>query len=176
MLPTAHLLVALVPVLAFVYLRDRRLPSPGVVAVGAFGSQFPDLVDKPLAHALYVIPSGRVFMHSLPFAVPVWLLVGAYAWWTGRTRAGAVFAFAHASHIVADNAQALFGPDPRVPADMLWPLVPATSRPPIPHWAGAGLLNVHLWALFSALVLAAAGFLLGVDVREQLRRRGKRSG
>jgi hypothetical protein len=48
--PHEHLLVALLPVVAYVGVRDRSR------------SQFPDLVDKPLAHQFCVLPSGRVFI------------------------------------------------------------------------------------------------------------------
>jgi hypothetical protein len=58
-----------VPVFAYVLVRNRGLPSRALSFAVFVGSQFPDLVDKPLAQELVVIPSGRVFVHSLLFAV-----------------------------------------------------------------------------------------------------------
>ena len=70
MFPIEHFLVAFLPVLMYVLVIDRRLPSVRLAAVAFIGSQFPDLVDKPLAYQSGLIPSGRVFMDSLPIALP----------------------------------------------------------------------------------------------------------
>lgn len=77
-LPIEHFIIALLPVAVYALLRDKQLPSLQLVAVTFFGSQFPDLVDKPLAYELSLIPSGRVFMHSLPFAIPLSIAVVTY--------------------------------------------------------------------------------------------------
>ncbi|MFW6382513.1 MAG: metal-dependent hydrolase [Haloferacaceae archaeon] len=165
--PIEHLIVALFPVAGYFYLRDRRLLSLELAAVTFLGSQFPDLIDKPLALQLNLIPTGRVFMHSLPVAVPVWALVIAYSWKTDRLRAGAAFVFAYASHLVADNHQTLLAG--RMPNDLLWPLVAPTPRPPIPYWAGPESINVHLFTLFSVTVLSVTAYYCVRDVFEQFR-------
>jgi hypothetical protein len=166
-LPSEHFIIALLPVAGYALLRDRHLPSLQLVAVTFFGSQFPDLIDKPLAYELHLIPSGRVFMHSLPFAVPLSIAVVAYAVRTDRTRLGAAFAFAHLSHLVADN-QRILPPDPYVSSDLLWPLQPPVMRPAVPQWVGEGAVNLHLWTGFSVLVLALAAYILVVDLQTQL--------
>jgi membrane-bound metal-dependent hydrolase YbcI (DUF457 family) len=168
--PSEHFLIVVVPLVAYVYIRDRRLPSRQLFGVAFFASQFPDLIDKPLAHEFGLIPSGRVFMHSFPTVLPLWLLVGVYAWRTDRPRAGAVFILGHCSHLLADNYTALLEQPPRVPSDLFWPLVPAVRRPLIPGWAGPGSINIHLWTLFSTVVLAVTVYLVVQDVRIQLRK------
>jgi len=165
--PIEHFVVALVPVLAYVLVRDRMLPAPTLVLVVFFGSQFPDLVDKPLAHVLGLIPSGRVFMHSLPFALPLSALVLAYAWRTRRLWTGCVFVIAYLSHLFADNHRVLFGQDPHIPNDLLWPFVPPTPRPDVPYWVGPNSINLHLWTAFSVLTLAIAAYVLAGDLKEQ---------
>lgn len=167
MFPTAHFIVALLPAVGFVLLRDRRLPSLRFVAVVFLGSQFPDLIDKPLAHQFGVLPSGRVFMHSLPTALPVLFLVGLYGWQTNRIRLSGAFIFAHLSHLLADNYSALLGPDPWIPSDLLWPLGPPITRSNVLWWAGPGSIIVQLWTLFSIVVLSLVGYALIVDIREQ---------
>lgn len=164
MYPIEHLIVAVVPVIGYVLVRDRRLPQVRLLGVVFVASQLPDLVDKPLAHQLRLLPSGRVFVHSLPIAVPIVCLVGWYARRTGRPRAGGAFAFAYLSHVVADNRRALSPPDPTLPADVLWPFRPATPRPVVPHWAGAESINVRLWGAFSAVVLAVSAYYAYRDV------------
>ncbi|MUW13791.1 metal-dependent hydrolase [Halorubrum sp. CBA1125] len=169
MLPIEHFIVALLPVVGYVLVRDRRLPTLQLVAIVFVGSQFPDLIDKPLAHQFQLLPNGRVFMHSLPIAVPFLCLVGLYGRKTERPRPAGAFAFAHLSHIVADNRRALLSSDPTVPSDMLWPLRPVIQRPMVPHWAGEGSINVHLWTAFAAVVLAISAYYLYVDVDDHLR-------
>ncbi|MFD1570475.1 metal-dependent hydrolase [Halorubrum laminariae] len=167
MFPIEHFIVAVVPVVAYVLVRDRRLPTGRLLAVVFVGSQLPDLIDKPLAHQFGLLPSGRVFVHSLPVAIPIVCLAGWYAWRTDRLRTGSAFAFAYLSHLVADNRRALSPPNPTLSDDMLWPLRPATPRPDVPHWAGEASINVRLWSLFAAVVLAVSAYHLYRDINEQ---------
>jgi len=136
--PLEHFLLAFIPVWVYVFLHGRGNPSLRLVAIVFVGSQFPDLVDKPLAHAFFLIPSGRVFMHSLPFAIPLVLLVGIYGWKTSRTRTAFAFNYAFLSHLVADHQQALIKSNPEIPPDLLWPFVTPVSRPMVPilGWSG----------------------------------------
>jgi membrane-bound metal-dependent hydrolase YbcI (DUF457 family) len=132
MLPVEHFIVALLPILAYGLLRDRSLPSTRLLAVVFLGSQFPDLVDKPLAHQFGLIPSGRVFMHSLPFAIPVLTAIGYYSWKTGRKRLSSGFV-AYLSHLLADNYLPLLDPVPTVSPDLLWPFVEPVPRSALPY-------------------------------------------
>ncbi|MCL7419035.1 MAG: metal-dependent hydrolase, partial [Halalkalicoccus sp.] len=68
-------------------LRRRRGGSPGGVAtiVVVFASQLPDLIDKPLAWTLGVIPSGRMLAHAPAVALP--LCVAVYWYFARRSRA-----------------------------------------------------------------------------------------
>jgi len=43
---------------------DRRLTGAAVIALGV-GTQFPDLIDKPLGWTFGVLPGGRTLAHSL---------------------------------------------------------------------------------------------------------------
>ena len=168
MFPHGHLLVALLPVVAYVGVRDQRLPARGVAFAAAVGSQFPDLVDKPLAHQFGVLPSGRVFMHSLPFALPIAAAVLAYGRYTERPRVAGAYAVAYLSHLVGDTYRSLLAG--QVPPDLLWPFVAARPRPIVPFWAGVDGINVRLWTAFSAVVLGVTLVVVTVDVRRQVRR------
>jgi membrane-bound metal-dependent hydrolase YbcI (DUF457 family) len=166
MFPIEHFIVAVVPVIAYILVRDRRPPAVRLLAVVFVGSQFPDLIDKPLAHQFGIIPSGRVFMHSLPVAVPFLAAVALYGWKTDRNRLSSAFAFAYLSHLLADNYRPLLAPIPTVSPDLLWPFTRPVTRAPVPHWAGAGGINVRLWTLFSVVVVSICVYVLVVDVRE----------
>lgn len=166
MRPVEHFVVALLPLLAYVLLRDRRLPTPRFVALLFVGSQFPDLVDKPLAHQFGVIPSGRVFLHSLPVALPFLLVVILYGYWTDRPRPTAAFAVAYLSHLFADNYRGLLGPTPTVSPDLLWPITEPVARPVVPYWAGPDGVNVRLWTLFSVVILTLLTYVVASDLRD----------
>lgn len=166
MFPHEHLLVALIPVVAYIAIRDRRLPARAVAFAAIVGSQFPDLVDKPLAHQFGLLPSGRVFLHSLPLALPITACVLAYGYTTERPRVAGAFAVAYLSHLVGDTYQPLLAGD--VPADLLWPFTAAQPRPRIPFWAGADGINLRLWTLFSVVVLGVTVVMLLRDIRDQI--------
>ncbi|TKX84627.1 metal-dependent hydrolase [Halorubrum sp. SS5] len=169
MFPHEHLLVALLPVAAYVGVRDRHLPTRAVTLATAVGSQFPDLVDKPLAHQFGVLPSGRVFIHSLPFALPIAAVVLAYGRYTDRPRVAGAFAAAYLLHVIGDTYRSLLAG--RIPADLLWPFAAAQPRPTVPFWAGVDGINVRLWTGFSAIVLGVTLLVVLRDVQQQVRRR-----
>ncbi|WP_193310595.1 metal-dependent hydrolase [Halorubrum halophilum] len=164
MFPHEHLLASLLPIVLYVVLRERQLPTQGVVFATVIGSQFPDLIDKPLAHQFGVIPSGRVFMHSLPFVIPIAVCVIAYGWQTDRPRVAGAFVVAYLLHLLGDTYQVLR--TGQIPADLLWPFVAAQARPEVPFWAGTNGTNVQLWTVFSVVVLMMT---LGVLTRDMLR-------
>lgn len=168
MFPHEHLLVALFPILAYVGVRDRQFPTRGVVFAMVIGSQFPDLVDKPLAHQFGVLPSGRVFMHSLPFAIPIALCVVAYGWQTDRRRVAGAFVISYFLHLLGDTYHALL--TGRIPPDLFWPFVTAQPRPTVPFWAGANGINIQLWTVFSAALLAVSFVVVTLDIRTQFYR------
>jgi hypothetical protein len=114
-----HFIVAVLPLAVYILLRNRQLPTPKVTALIFVGSQFPDLVDKPLTLQSGLLSSGRVFLHSLPIAIPFLALVMYYEWRTERPRLTAVFAVAHLSHLLADNYKPLLDSPPTVSPDLL---------------------------------------------------------
>lgn len=123
MWPWEHLAVAYVAVSLLARAHGRRVGHQEVVAL-ALGSQFPDLVDKPLAWSLAVLPSGTTLAHSVFVAVPLCVLVWAVGYRHGYGWIALGFVVGYALHLPADI---LYGPltvgttlslDP-----LLWPLV-----------------------------------------------------
>lgn len=168
MFPLEHFLVAAIPVFGYYLVRYRQLPSKAMLFVVFFGSQFPDLIDKPLAHSIFVLPAGRVFMHSLPFAIPICILVMAYGTATDRPELSTGFVWAYLIHIPADLDLRQLVLTGDVPQNLLWPLVEASPGEPIPNWAGPGGINVSLWTMFSIIVLSGTFILLAMDISFQM--------
>jgi len=124
-----------------------RPTGADVVAVGV-GSQFPDLIDKPLGWGTAVLPSGTSLAHSLLVALPVALAALALGRRVGRPTVGVGCGLAYLAHLPGDVAYpALLGGDPKL-AFLLWPLVPVEQTPPTAVFARTGeLVVVFLAAL-----------------------------
>jgi hypothetical protein len=119
------------------------------------GTQFPDLVDKPLAWWLGVIPNGRSLAHS----VFTFVLISVAAYLLARRIQRRVpvgaFSFGYLSHIVGDALPAVIRNDAEGTLFFLWPLVPAVEYP-TGKSLFAHLANVELTPLFAAQLLMAA--------------------
>ncbi|MFP4591180.1 MAG: metal-dependent hydrolase [Halobacteriales archaeon] len=131
MLPWGHLAVGYLAVGGTTHLRRGRAPTYGATWTVVVASQLPDLVDKPLAWTLDVLPGGRTLAHSAAFGVVV--LVAA--WWLARSGRGHIaeaLAVGHASHLVADvPPRALLG-DISGLAYLGWPLTTMADYPDPP--------------------------------------------
>ncbi len=166
MYPHEHFLVALIPVALYTLLWHQQLPSKTVVCAVFAGSLFPDMVDKPLAHYLHIIPNGRVFIHSLPFAIPLSAIVLWYGWKTDRFTVAGAFTAGVLFHPFGDFYQTLLRGT--VPSQMLWPLVPTHSASYVPVWTVP-------WSAFSALALASLFVVLARDIQLQIQKQKQRT-
>ncbi|SIR19746.1 LexA-binding, inner membrane-associated putative hydrolase [Haladaptatus litoreus] len=121
--------------LAFGYLAysaSRRLvtgkpPRSDAVVVLGLATQLPDLVDKPLAWTLSILPSGHSLAHSLLTALPLSAVALVLAHRARRTDIGVAFTVGYLSHLAGDIIYPIaVGKDP-APGFLLWPVV---SVPP----------------------------------------------
>lgn len=101
MFPWEHAAVGYILVSLWARATNRTLDSRAVVAV-LVGTQFPDLVDKPLAWSVGVLPSGISLAHSLFVSVPVSIGIVLVARRYRLTTVGVAFAIGYLSHIPAD--------------------------------------------------------------------------
>jgi len=90
----------------------------------ALGTQFPDLVDKPL-HLWFGIYQGRAIAHSLVVLVPLCLVVIVAAHRFGRTETGIAFSLGTLVHLPGDAWPAVVHGSVLDRAGYLfWPLLP----------------------------------------------------
>lgn len=127
MWPWEHLAVGYLAYSAWCRWRSGDPPSsPAAVVALVIGTQFADLVDKPLGWGLGVLPAGTSLGHSVLFAVPLTVLVAALARQGGRPAVGPAFGIGYLLHLPAD---ALYGAviyqTAVDPGQFLWPLVAA---------------------------------------------------
>lgn len=123
MLPWGHAAVGYLCYRLYTFLSYRRPPTGVAVVALAIGTQFPDLIDKPLAWEVSVLPSGRSFGHSL---LVLAIVVGLLYWWrrdsAERTRTALFgFGFGWTTHVFADAYPILFGRQTCVNY-LVWPL------------------------------------------------------
>lgn len=144
MWPWGHLAVAY---LLYTFVTHRRFGRPprAVPAIAlAIGSQTPDLIDKPLAWNVGVLPGGRTLAHSLfvvALLVPTVLLVAEQ--FEHRT-IGVGFLVGYCSHLLADVPPAVLSGEFAGASYLLWPLLEQPPEAPV-----AGILDaiLHYYAL-----------------------------
>jgi len=158
MWPWEHLAIGYVAYSLLSRLAWRQPPAAGAAVAVALGTQFPDLVDKPLGWVLGVLPGGTTLAHSLVTAMALGLVVLVVGILCERERPALAFLVGYLSHIPADVLYpVVLGGQPKV-WFLLWPLRAAPTRSPaaaLPHVLGL----VEQFAGFLASPLSV-GYLL----------------
>ncbi|SDQ29590.1 metal-dependent hydrolase [Natronobacterium texcoconense] len=159
MWPWGHLAVGYLLYTAYTHRRFDRPPLAAPAIALAVGSQFPDLVDKPLAWTVSVLPGGRTLGHSLLFAailVPTVYLLAARL---ERRDVGIAFVIGHLSHLSADIPPSALTGDLSGTEFLLWPFVAAPEEEPVGGILDAVLhyyaMGPYEWFQLGLFVLAA---------------------
>lgn len=158
MWPWGHLAFAYLLHSSVVHLWYRRRPAWPGVALVALGSQMPDLIDKPLAWTLNILPSGRSLGHSV--LVGTLIIVAAVALCRRYDLRGWPFALGYYSHLLGDSIRPLIDGRFHDLAFLLWPLfeVETGSGPSI------GIVQYLLNAQLEGTVLVDLGLASAVFV------------
>jgi hypothetical protein len=127
MWPWEHLAFGYLLYSAYSHLGTGRSPRSDAVVILGIATQLPDLVDKPLAWSLAVLPSGHSLAHSLLSALPLSALALVLAHRAGRSDVGVAFAIGYLSHLAGDVIYPIaVGKDPFL-GFLLWPLARVPS-------------------------------------------------
>jgi len=124
MWPWGHLAVGYVLYSLGVRARTRSSPDGWNVLALALGTQFPDLVDKPLAWWFGVLPGGRTLAHSLLVLVPTLLVLWLLARRWGEAPRVTAFGVGWLSHLFGDALVPFLVGSRRELAFLLWPVTP----------------------------------------------------
>jgi len=154
MLPWTHLAGGYLVISLFWRLRGHRVDGP-VAFAAAVGTLFPDLVDKPLAWGVGVLPAGRSLAHSLFTATAVSAIVLYAATRYDRHSAALAFVVGYGSHLLGDIVPKLPAGDFDSLTFLLWPLLP------LPEYEGAGPVVANLAEIYTA----PAAYLLASPAR-----------
>jgi len=127
MWPWEHLAVGYLLYSGYVHIRGEESPSPAAAVAVAVGTQFPDLVDKPLAWTFGVLSSGVSVAHSVFVFVGLSTILLVLARRLDIEAPGEGFVVGYLSHLPADALYpALLGGGVTV-EKLFWPL---TAAPP----------------------------------------------
>jgi hypothetical protein len=164
MWPWAH---AALGYLLYRLVRDRRELGrplgPSVITL-VVGTQLPDLIDKPLAWYVHVLPYGRSFAHSLLTGVPLVLVpVAVLLARRGSREAAIAFAVGYLSHLLGDGYLFVLQGEWAALGYLAWPLFP------LPSTEVEGLVS-HFQAITAEphflFGLALTGLATGVWLRD----------
>ncbi len=151
MWPWGHLAVGYLLYSMLARWRFDRTPSDAGALVVAFATQFPDLVDKPLAWTVHVLPTGRSLAHSLLTATVVCLLVGWYARKHDRPALAIAFAVGYISHLFGDAIVPVLAGQYGYVSYLVWPLLELP-----PHETGTSFIEMFASLELTPLVLAGS--------------------
>ena len=134
-----------------------------------FGTQFPDLIDKPLAWTVPLLPSGRSLAHSLITLT----IVVALAWLVTRRYDRQIYSMAfgigYLSHVLADGLNSFVSLEFQNLTYLLWPLLSPPEYDTAPTFE-AHFANLQLtpWLMLEFVLVGLA--ILVAIVTEYTRR------
>lgn len=97
----------------------------------AIGTQLPDVIDKPLAWSLGLLPSGLSLGHSFVFLAILTPLAVAVSNRYGRPELATALVTGVASHLVGDVVFALLIGSPSPYQFLFWPVIPTVMEPSV---------------------------------------------
>ena len=123
MWPWGHLAVAYLLYSAFTQTKDSHSPSGLAVFALALGSQFPDLIDKPLGWSLSVLPGGRTLAHSVFLAAILIPLVYVFASKYNQSESATAFSLGYIVHLLTDIPPSVLTGDVEELTFLFWPVL-----------------------------------------------------
>lgn len=134
---------------------DRGPPTDRTVVWLTVGTQFPDLVDKPLAWYLHVLPVGRTLTHSALTAAVViaalWIVL------ENHRASSTAFSVGYVSHLFGDALRPALAGDYQSLAFLAWPVLPPVQ------YETEGSLFAHL-ANFDLTSTAGSEFVFALAI------------
>lgn len=123
MIPWAHAGIGYLLWSGSTHYYEERPPGDVEVWLLLLGTQFPDLVDKPLAWSVGVLPSGRSLGHSLLTVTVLFVILYAVARRRDQRTLAVAFTVGHLSHSLADTVNPLLEGRYGYLDYLLWPLL-----------------------------------------------------
>ncbi|EFW91272.1 membrane-bound metal-dependent hydrolase [Haladaptatus paucihalophilus DX253] len=163
MWPWGHLAVGYLAYSGLRRTRTTRPPTGTDVIALVVGTQFPDLVDKPLAWWVGVLPTGRSLAHSLLTASVLLAVTYGICRRNGHRSRWAAFAVGYVSHPFADVLLTVLAGGYGRATFLLWPILPLSSPASGPSVVGVpGDFPIELSLVVAAVYVWLADGAPGV--------------
>ena len=124
MWPWGHLALGYLCYAGYRWGTHQRSPGGWPVLTLAFATQFPDLVDKPLAYWFRILPEGRALTHSLLVVVPLCVILILVSQRYQKTEHGVAFSIGLGSHLIGDALGPITNGAYGQASFLIWPLLP----------------------------------------------------
>lgn len=154
MWPWGHLAVGYLCYSVLIRFQRNQYSTAAVVAL-VFGTQFPDLVDKPLAWTFGLLPNGRSLGHSFVVVTIVAVVLFLLAKRLDKRTPAVAFMLGYITHLGGDVIIPVVEGQSAELAFLLWPILP-----PI-QYEGSESISAHFLA---AEVTSFFIFQLGLTV------------
>ena len=169
MWPFAHAAIGYVLYSAYTHVQLKRPPNQFTTILVVLGTQFPDLIDKPLT-LVGVLTSGRSLGHSYLFAIPLLLVVCSLVYWRTREFSPVVaFGVGYLASPLVDGApqflQGTLTTDLREVSFWVWPL----TFPAEEMVAGLKTLPLAEYAITHKAAWTAANIPMNPELKLWLR-------
>ncbi|SIR76804.1 LexA-binding, inner membrane-associated putative hydrolase [Haladaptatus litoreus] len=152
MWPWGHLAAGYLLYSGYCSIQLQNRPTAIPVFVLALGTQFPDIIDKPLAWTFGILPTGRSLTHSLFFAA---LLLGCLYYFSQKTNHRDIwlaFTIGYLSHLLADAALPLLEGETAYANFLLWPVLSTPSYETTPSFV-AHFTSIEFTGFFAFQLL-----------------------
>lgn len=106
-------------------------PDDLTFIVLAIGTQLPDVIDKPLAWSVGLLPSGLSLGHSMVFLGILTSLAVSVSNRYGRPELAGALITGVASHLIGDVLFALLVGSPKPYQFLFWPVIPTVTEPSV---------------------------------------------
>jgi hypothetical protein len=157
MWPWGHAAVAYLLYAIFTQRQNSREPdSLAVLALGV-GSQFPDLIDKPLGWSLSLLPGGRTLGHTVFFAMLVIPLVYFVASQYARGELATAFGIGYGSHLLSDLPPSVLTGNFEEATYLFWPVLEQPDYGPVDGIVDGFLrfsMGTYEWVQFALCFMA----------------------
>lgn len=164
MWPWGHVAVGYLLFSMAAHTRYARTPTPAETAVIAIATLLPDLIDKPLAWTVPILPNGRSLGHSLFTAI---LFIAIVQWLWRNRQGGAVglaFAVGYLSHLGADGLYPALNGEFYYLGFMAYPVLPPVAYADESTSIFQHFLEFQLTP-FAAIEIALTVFAFGLWIR-----------
>ncbi|WP_266079564.1 metal-dependent hydrolase [Haladaptatus caseinilyticus] len=166
MWPWGHLAVGYIAYSGFRRTWSARPPTDYEVFALALGTQFPDIIDKPLAWGFGVLPTGRSLAHSLLTASLLLAITYGYCRRRGIRNFWAAFAIGYLTHPFADVFQPVLLGQYQYAVFLLWPIRSFPTNHPVyvSPFDASGFFAFELLLVAVALIVWLFDGTPGLDV------------